>query len=81
MTPDTITEVVKELVGHITPQGESNKDEIGLENLKRLCLVVDNLADEISDVARFYKDRNESSIVKMVAVAKNFIDNRLKEKI
>ena len=67
------TEIVKKLVGNIQPAGESHTDKERFENLKDMCLLVDNLVSEIVDVSK-NKDRYEHSMKEMGLFANKFLN-------
>ena len=77
MNSETITEVVKKLVGEIQPYGASDIDDKRFESLKTICEVVDNLVIEIDRVAYENKDRQEFSMKQMADYASNFMTNTL----
>lgn len=80
MNSETITEVVKKLVGEIQPYGASHIgliDDKRFENLKTMCEVVNNLVIEIDRVAYENKDRQEFSMKQMADYASNFMTNTL----
>jgi len=77
MNSETITEVVKKLVGEIQPYGASDIDNKRFENLKTICEVVNNLVIEIDRVAYENKDRQEFSMKQMAGYASNFMTNTL----
>lgn len=75
MAPETIIDVVKKLVGPIRPVGESRADKTRLENLKAMVKVIDELVEEVDNVAIDFKDYSEHSIKVANKYAKDFIDN------
>lgn len=77
MNAETITEVVKKLVGEIQPYGASHIDEKRFENLKTICEIVNNLVVEIDRVSYENKDRQEFSMKQMSDYASNFMTNTL----
>lgn len=68
----THKDIVLKLIGPISPVGESGADEERLENLKKLCDLVDGLMFEIDHVAS-HKDRYEYSVKKAGEYADNFL--------
>lgn len=68
----THEEIVKKLVGSITPYGASDIDERRMENLKVMCELVSGLVEDIRFTAQ-YKDRHEHSIKIMGEYADNFL--------
>ena len=67
-----LIDVVRKLVGPIIPVGETNCDDERFENLKALTLLVDKLVGDI-DIVSTYDDRTESSIVRAVKYADQFL--------
>ena len=57
----TVYDVVKKLVGPISPIGESNVDDERFENLKTMTDLVGRLLEDIDDVATFETGRQEYS--------------------
>lgn len=68
-----IEDVVNKLIGDIRPVGESKKDEQAFENLKRMCLLVDNLVKQIDDVHWDNIDAHQASIIKSAEYADHFL--------
>ena len=77
MNAETITEVVKRLVGDIKPKGETNIDDDRFENLKVMFELVNNLVYEIDSVAYDNKDKHEFSMKRAGEYASNFLTNTL----
>lgn len=73
----THLEIVKKLVGNIQPVGETNADKEGLENLKIMCNLVNDLVCEIDKVYYENKDRKEFSIKTMADYADHFMNTTL----
>lgn len=69
----TNTDVVKKLIGKITPVGETNTDNERFENLKAMCELVDNLITDIDDMAYMNKDSREFSVKRASEYASNFL--------
>lgn len=44
---ETIVDIIKLLVGHVDAIAETNYDTQSLNNLKKLCSVIDSLLDEV----------------------------------
>jgi hypothetical protein len=65
-------DVVKKLIGPISPVGETVSDEIRLKNLQTLTRLVDDLVDDIEDVAS-HKDSHEYSVSKAGQLADSFM--------
>lgn len=77
MNAETLTEVVKKLIGDIQPYGATHIDDKRFENLKTMCEVVNNLVIEIDSVAYENKDRQEFSMKQMADYASNFMTKTL----
>ena len=73
MKAETIYEVVKKLVGHIEPIGETRTDERRLENLTKTIILVDKLVFDIGLVADGNKNRIECSMKKSGKLAHKFL--------
>lgn len=76
---EKVEKSIKRLLGLITPQGETNTDEVRYLNLVDTINVVDELLDDIIVVAS-YKFNNEYSMKKAGEKADKFITH-LKEKL
>lgn len=77
----TTSQIVRRIVGEITPIGESREDEKRLYNLSETNILICNLLDEIIGVAR-YKDNQEASVKRIGRLADDCITeirNRLTE--
>ncbi len=68
------TAIIKKLIGPVAPVGETNTDNERFENLKAMCLLVDNLLNTIEDVAYKNKDSHEFSVKRSADYAKDFMD-------
>lgn len=68
----THTEIVKKLIGEITPIGETNTDNERFENLKAMCRLVNDLVVEIDNVA-INLNRPEYSIKRAAEYAEKFL--------
>jgi hypothetical protein len=68
----TNTDVVKKLIGPVKPYGDSGVDAARTKNLHELLSLVDDLIDEIRDVAK-EKDRYEASMKSMGLAADKFL--------
>lgn len=77
MNAETVTEVVKKLIGEIQPYGATHIDDKRFENLKTMCEVVNNLVIEIDIDAFENKDRKEFSMKQMADYASNFMTKTL----
>lgn len=73
-----LKEIIKKLVGDITPIGETNQDDIRFENLKVLCNLVDDLVCEIDEVSFKFRHRNEFSMKRAGEYAGNFLTKTLR---
>ncbi len=69
----TNTDIVKKLIGKITPVGETNTDNERFENLKAMCELVNNLITDIDDMAYQNKDAIEFSAKRASEYASNFL--------
>ncbi len=70
------TEIVKKLIGNVQPYGATHIDEQRFENLKAMCLLVNNLVMEIDRVSE-NKERQEFSMREMGNYAYNFLTEDL----
>ena len=55
-----LNEIVLKLVGHIDVVGESNYDYRSHENMKQLTVLISDLLDEVSEVAKHHNSYNHS---------------------
>ena len=62
----TYTDIVKKLIGPVSPVGETNQDELRFENLKELCELVENLTQVLVDISDSNKHAHEYSIKRSV---------------
>ena len=69
-----IYDVVKKLIGPITPVGDTLIDSDRYEHLKELTLVVGKLMSDIDTVASMNKDRYEFSMKRAGEFANEFLD-------
>jgi len=69
-----IHEVVRKLVGPISPVGETNADNVRYENLKELIELTDKLVGDISSVA-YLKDNAAFSISRAGRCSQGFLDD------
>ncbi len=69
-----IYEVVKKLVGEISPIGETQTDSNRFENLKIMTELTDKLLTDIDKVAYVYKDSHEYSVKRAGEFAEKFLD-------
>ena len=67
-------EVVKKLIGEITPIGETNTDNKRFENLKAMTELVDKLLTDIDDVAYLNKDSHQFSKKRAADFSSKFYD-------
>lgn len=72
-------DVLKKLVGHTEPVGESHTDDVRYYNLMETCDIVEQLLHEIRQVSE-YKDRTEYSMKKSGVFAHQFLE-RIKEEL
>ena len=76
---DQIYKTIRQLVGKVLPQGESNYDAMVYENLQILCEVTEKLIIDIDEVAYDNKDRQEHSMKKAGELACKFFEKHLAE--
>lgn len=69
-------DIVKKLVGNITPVGDTNIDKERFENLKNMVDLVDKLLTDIDYVAFTNLNKQEYSMGKAGSLANDFL-NRL----
>jgi len=69
-----VYEVVKRLVGEITPIGETQTDEIRFENLKVLTVLFKKLHCDLDDLAFYNKNRKEFSMNQAGKLADKCLD-------
>ena len=69
----TNTDVVKKLIGSINPVGESDIDDERYENLKEMCVLVDNLITDIDDMAFLNRHAQEYSVKRAAKYASTFL--------
>lgn len=80
----TIYDIVKKLVGNIEPVGCTQTDNVRFENLENMTTLVELLLTDIDDVAYYFKDRHEDSLLKASKFASKFLNQielRSKENI
>lgn len=73
-------DVVKKLLGKISPVGESHTDEQRFENLKETCKLTESLFFDITDMAVANAGKQESSIKKCVDYAVSFVKRITEQK-
>ena len=73
----TVIEIVENLIGKITPVGETNEDEIRFENLKAMCDLANRLIKKIDDVSYENKNRQEYSIKRAAEYAERFLTEQI----
>ncbi len=69
----THTDIVKKLIGPISPCGESNTDEQRLQNLKNMCELTSDLIAEINEVYEKNKHSKEYSVKLMSDLAERYL--------
>ncbi len=69
----TIYEVVKKLVGSITPVGASHIDALKLDSLEQTTDLIDRLLSDVI-AASEYKDRHEESMKQIGKQAAEFLN-------
>lgn len=67
-------EIVNKIIGNTSPVGETNEDNIRLENLRQLCGLVEKLINDIEYVKRF-KDSQEYSVKIAGEYAEDFLES------
>ena len=72
----TIHEIIKKLIGSITPIGETCTDNTRFENLKIMTKLVTLLVTDIDDVAML-KDSHEYSVKRAGEFASNYLTKGL----
>ncbi|WP_293666512.1 hypothetical protein [uncultured Parabacteroides sp.] len=73
----TVIEIVENLVGKITPIGETNEDEIRFENLKVMCDLANSLISKIDDVAYQNEGSHEYSVKRAAEYAARFLTEQI----
>ena len=68
---EQIIEVIDNLVGGITPIGESNYDEKAKENLNIMIEIIDHYIEEVCEIANM--DNYQSSIQECKKIAEKFV--------
>lgn len=68
-------DVVKKLIGNVTPIGDANIDNERFENLKSMCELIERLRDEIKATAYGCKDSREFSVKRAGEYADTFIND------
>ena len=71
----SLHEVVKKLVGPISPVGETNEDNRRFENLKVTADLVDSLLSEMDDIVYRKSNNQEYSIKRAVDFVIKFMDD------
>lgn len=74
-----VKEIVQKLIGPIYPVGKSEVDAERLENLKKMCELVDDLITEIDSVAYHNRHSREASVKACAEFASAFLDKTIKE--
>lgn len=73
----THLEIVKKLIGPISPVGKSEVDSERLENLKAFCSLVNEMVTEIDSVSYNYGHSHEHSVKVMANYAETFLSKTL----
>lgn len=68
----TYTDVVKKLIGEITPVGDTEIDSERLKNLKAMCNLTHDLIDEILGFIETHKSDKRASVKEAVDAASSF---------
>lgn len=69
----THAEIVNKLIGPIRPVGESNTDAQRLENINEMCDLIEELTQQVMDVANDFKDSHEASVKEVQERANEFM--------
>jgi hypothetical protein len=69
-------DIVKKLIGNISPIGETNTDNERFDNLKAMCELANDLITEIDNVS-YYKGSGQFSVKRAGEYAKNFLTNTI----
>lgn len=72
-----VYEVVKKLIGSISPIGETTADDKRFENLKQMTDLVNKLVTDIDDVSYNYKNSHEFSVKRAGEYADKFLTKDL----
>lgn len=67
-------DVIKKLIGPVTPIGCSSTDVERLKNLKEMADVVNKLLTDIDNVVHEYKDSHEQSVKDIVKFGEDFFN-------
>lgn len=73
----THTDIVKKLIGNINATGDSSRDDERFKNLQNMCTLVNDLVQEIDDMAWRNRDAREASVVKARDYASKFLTTTL----
>lgn len=76
---ETIYKVIRQLIGRVDPQGESNFDAKAFDNLKILCEVTEKLIVDIDEVAYKNVSRHEASMKRAGQLANEWCKKYLAE--
>lgn len=68
-------EFVKNLIGYVSPVGETNEDNRRYENLKVMTELTELLISDINSIYNDNKDRGEFSMKRSSEFAKKFLDD------
>jgi hypothetical protein len=74
-------DVVKKLIGKISPTAESNTDAERLENLKAMCHLAEMILMDIDDVRVRNIHDNHGSVKKIAEYAANFLNVNVRDLI
>ncbi len=67
-------DVVKKLIGDISPSGDAAIDEKRFENLKAMCELMDEIHTAIDSVAYNNRHAHQASVKRSVAYVDEFLD-------
>lgn len=68
-----IQEIVKKLIGPISPIGDSNADEVRFTNLKTMSDLVDGLVYDLASISNTYSNSHEYSVKRSGEFADKFL--------
>lgn len=69
------TEILKKLIGPVSPVGETNEDDRRFENLQAMCVVANDLIVELNRIAIKNKRASEYSVKRAGEYADNCLKN------
>lgn len=69
----THAEIIKKLIGNISPAGASHIDDERFENLKAMCELIESLVEDVHFVAERNKSSHEFSVKRSGEYAEKFL--------